>query len=169
MTTQTFTKMAPPAWLLAMWKEIDDKTFGKRVRLFCGKRGLQSRRRRLAWARDDPQQSARLRRHGLHRLSRGDRILGQPVAQDLSWHRRNDIRRSRHDAQEAFDVPLLLHGQSRSIQGRPLDRSGGPHGLLEARDEQRRRRPRLLSRVHSRLTQPKTISQNIVSRPAKAG
>lgn len=25
----TFTKMPPPAWLLAMWKEIDDKTFGK--------------------------------------------------------------------------------------------------------------------------------------------
>ena len=33
MTTQenglTFTKTAPPEWLLAMWKEIDDKTFGK--------------------------------------------------------------------------------------------------------------------------------------------
>jgi hypothetical protein len=29
MSTQTFTKMAPPEWLLAMWKEIDDKTFGK--------------------------------------------------------------------------------------------------------------------------------------------
>ena len=29
MDTLTFTKMAPPEWLLAMWKEIDDKTFGK--------------------------------------------------------------------------------------------------------------------------------------------
>ena len=29
MTTMTFTKIAAPAWLLAMWKEIDDKTFGK--------------------------------------------------------------------------------------------------------------------------------------------
>jgi hypothetical protein len=29
MTSTTFTKTAPPAWLLAMWKEIDDKTFGK--------------------------------------------------------------------------------------------------------------------------------------------
>ena len=29
MTSMTFTKMAPPEWLLAMWKEIDDKTFGK--------------------------------------------------------------------------------------------------------------------------------------------
>jgi len=33
MTTEentiTFTKTAPPEWLMAMWKEIDDKTFGK--------------------------------------------------------------------------------------------------------------------------------------------
>jgi len=26
MSTITFTKTGPPAWLLAMWKEIDDKT-----------------------------------------------------------------------------------------------------------------------------------------------
>jgi hypothetical protein len=29
MTTMTFTKTTPPQWLLDMWKEIDDKTFGK--------------------------------------------------------------------------------------------------------------------------------------------
>ncbi|WP_428489746.1 hypothetical protein [Rhodopila sp.] len=29
MTTQSFTKMAPPQWLLDMWQEIDAKTFGK--------------------------------------------------------------------------------------------------------------------------------------------
>ena len=29
MTTITFTKTPPPRWLLDMWKEIDDKTFGK--------------------------------------------------------------------------------------------------------------------------------------------
>jgi hypothetical protein len=29
MTTINFTKTAAPGWLLAMWKEIDDKTFGK--------------------------------------------------------------------------------------------------------------------------------------------
>jgi hypothetical protein len=28
MTTITFTKTAAPEWLLAMWREIDDKTFG---------------------------------------------------------------------------------------------------------------------------------------------
>ena len=27
--TLTFTKTKPPEWLLAFWKEIDDKTFGK--------------------------------------------------------------------------------------------------------------------------------------------
>src|SRR5260370_25294829 len=29
VTTQTMRKTAPPEWLLAFWKEIDDKTFGK--------------------------------------------------------------------------------------------------------------------------------------------
>ncbi len=28
MNTMTMTQTAPPAWLLAFWKEIDDKTFG---------------------------------------------------------------------------------------------------------------------------------------------
>ena len=28
-TTLTLKRTAPPAWLLAMWKEIDDKTFGQ--------------------------------------------------------------------------------------------------------------------------------------------
>ena len=29
MSTTTFTKTAPPEWLSAFWKEIDDKTFGQ--------------------------------------------------------------------------------------------------------------------------------------------
>lgn len=29
MTSMTFTKKAPPLWLLDFWQEIDDKTFGK--------------------------------------------------------------------------------------------------------------------------------------------
>jgi hypothetical protein len=29
MTSMTFTKTSPPQWLLDMWKEIDDKTFGR--------------------------------------------------------------------------------------------------------------------------------------------
>jgi hypothetical protein len=44
MTSQTFTKMAPPPWLLAMWKEIDDKTFGKGFDWFRTGCGVQSRR-----------------------------------------------------------------------------------------------------------------------------
>ena len=59
MTTVTFTKTAPPPWLLAMWKEIDDKTFGKGFDCFAEDADLQSRRRRLARPRDHPQQSAR--------------------------------------------------------------------------------------------------------------
>lgn len=35
MNSITFTKMAPPEWLLAMWKEIDDKTFGKGFNCFA--------------------------------------------------------------------------------------------------------------------------------------
>ena len=33
MSTKTFTKTAQPEWLLAMWKEIDDKTFDNLPRL----------------------------------------------------------------------------------------------------------------------------------------
>ena len=29
METRPFTRTTPPEWLLAFWKEIDDKTFGK--------------------------------------------------------------------------------------------------------------------------------------------
>ena len=34
-TTLTMKKMAPPSWLLAFWKEIDDKTFGKGFNCFA--------------------------------------------------------------------------------------------------------------------------------------
>jgi len=29
MQVSSFTKKDPPQWLLDMWREIDDKTFGK--------------------------------------------------------------------------------------------------------------------------------------------
>ncbi len=35
MTPMTFTKKEPPEWLLAFWKEIDDKTFGKGFECFA--------------------------------------------------------------------------------------------------------------------------------------
>ena len=35
MTSMTFTKTAAPQWLLAMWEEIDDKTFGKGMDCFA--------------------------------------------------------------------------------------------------------------------------------------
>jgi hypothetical protein len=39
--------------------------------------------------------------------------------------------------QEAVHGSFLLHGQSRSIQGQPLGRSGRSHRLLEAGEERR--------------------------------
>lgn len=42
VTTHTMTKTAPPAWLLAFWKEIDDKTFGQGFECFA-------RTRRSCW------------------------------------------------------------------------------------------------------------------------
>jgi hypothetical protein len=54
MDTITFTKTAAPAWLLAMWKEIDDKTFGKGFRLLRRGCSLQPRCCRLARTRGDP-------------------------------------------------------------------------------------------------------------------
>ncbi len=35
MTSMTFTKTAPPVWLLNMWKEIDNKTFGAGFECFA--------------------------------------------------------------------------------------------------------------------------------------
>ena len=35
MAALTMTKTAPPAWLLAFWKEIDDKTFGEGMSCFA--------------------------------------------------------------------------------------------------------------------------------------
>jgi len=35
MNTISFTKTAVPDWLLAMWKEIDEKTFGKGMDCFA--------------------------------------------------------------------------------------------------------------------------------------
>jgi len=35
MNTITFTKTAAPDWFLAMWKEIDEKTFGKGMDCFA--------------------------------------------------------------------------------------------------------------------------------------
>ena len=51
MSTQTFTKTTPPDWVLAFWKEIDDKTFGKGFELLHEGCRLQPRRCRLARAR----------------------------------------------------------------------------------------------------------------------
>jgi hypothetical protein len=75
MNTQTFTKIAPPEWLLAMWKEIDDKTFGKGFDCFADNAvcnlGVAD------W-------------HGRETIRANLRAF--IVAQDLPWHRGDDVR-----------------------------------------------------------------------------
>ena len=54
MTSRTFTKAPAPDWLLAFWREIDDKSWGKGFECFTEDANRQSRCRRLAWARGYP-------------------------------------------------------------------------------------------------------------------
>jgi hypothetical protein len=54
-----FTKKEPPQWLLDMWKEIDDKTFGKGFDCFtedavCNLGVAQCLRRRQGRTRKQP-------------------------------------------------------------------------------------------------------------------
>ena len=72
MTTQEkivpFTKTEPPEWLLAFWKEIDDKTFGKGFDCFAEDAvcnlGVAD------WhGRSDPEEPESIHRHRLYRAS----------------------------------------------------------------------------------------------------
>jgi hypothetical protein len=42
MDSMTFMKTAPPEWLLAFWKEIDDKTFGEGFDCFARRPSVAS-------------------------------------------------------------------------------------------------------------------------------
>jgi hypothetical protein len=85
-----FTKKEPPQWLLDMWKEIDDKTFGKGFDCFTedaicnlgvadwhGREAIRNNLRQL---------------QGLYRASRCRRVLVQPPAQGFSWQGWHEIR-----------------------------------------------------------------------------
>ena len=90
MTTMTFTKTAPPRWLLDMWKEIDDKTFGKGFDCFAEDAicnlGVAD------WhGRETIRNNLRAFIEGIYRASRRGRILGQPVAEDLPRRRDDDL------------------------------------------------------------------------------
>ena len=87
MTSKPFTKTAPPSWLLAFWKEIDDKTFGKGFDCFAedavANLGVSDWHGREA-IRANP---SRLHRHRFHGASRRSRVLGWRIAQGLPRHR----------------------------------------------------------------------------------
>ena len=134
MTTMTFTKTAPPPWLLAMWKEIDDKTFGKGFDCFAEDADLQSRRRRLARPRGDPQQSARTSStRVLPRITTSSSIWDSPLLK--IFH--GKVAMTFDDPSIAPVRPTMTHFfymDEGSDQGQALDRIGRPDRLLERRD-----------------------------------
>ena len=77
MTSKTFENKPAPQWLLDMWREIDDKTFGAGFDCFRRGRHLQSRCRGLAWTRSDQSKPEGIHRYGLHRPARGEGVLGR--------------------------------------------------------------------------------------------
>src|SRR5580693_942692 len=92
MTTLTVTKTTPPEWLLAFWKEIDDKTFGKGFE--CLVEDATCRLGVAEWnGREAIRENLRLHRHRVYSTPRRRRVLGRRVDQDLSRHRHDEARR----------------------------------------------------------------------------
>jgi hypothetical protein len=114
MTTQEstvpFTNTAPPEWLLAFWKEIDDKTFGKGFDCFAEDAvcnlGVAD------WhGREAIRKNLKVHRHGLYRASRRGGVLGWRAAQGLSRDRDHETRRPRQEHCETLHGSLFLYGQ----------------------------------------------------------
>ena len=129
-TTMTFTKKPAPDWLLAFWKEIDEKTFGKGFDCFtedavCNLgiadwHGREAIRENLRAFIDT----------GFTALHNVVEYLGRRIAEGVPWHRDNDARRSHQAGREAGHDALLLHGRGRSDQGASLVRFGGTCRIL---------------------------------------
>ena len=83
METHSFTKIEPPEWILAFWKEIDDKTFGEGFNCFAEDaicnlgvadwKGRETIRKNLRELVD----------RGFTPLHRVTRILGRRIAQSF--------------------------------------------------------------------------------------
>ena len=126
MTTQTFTKMAPPQWLLEMWKEIDEKTFGKGFDCFAENavcnlgvadwHGRETIRANLRAFIDT----------GFTACHEVVEYWDSPQLKIFHGKVAMTFDDPGHGAQEAFHGPLLLHGSGRPIQGQPLDWGGWP-------------------------------------------
>ena len=109
MTSMTFTKTAAPLWLLAMWKEIDEKTFG--IGFDCFADDAVCNLGVADWhGRETIRENLRLFIDPrLHRSPRRVGILGQPRPEDLARQGGDDFRRPFDGLGPPVDVPLLLH------------------------------------------------------------
>jgi len=128
--TNTFTKTAAPDWLMAMWKEIDDKTFGKGFDCFADDavcnlgvadwQGRETIRENLRAFIDTGftahHEVVEYWDGGSLKVFRGIITMtpddkGQPVVKPIYG-------------------PLLLHGRVRSYKSEPLDRCSWPDRVL---------------------------------------
>ncbi len=125
-TTLTFTKTEPPEWLLAFWKEIDDKTFGKGFDCF-----VEDATCRLGVAEWNGREAIRKNLRAfidtgftaLHHVTEywdgGSIKVFRGVVTMTPGDRSKGVV-------QACDDPLLLYGRGRSHQSPQLDRFGGP-------------------------------------------
>ena len=131
MTTMTFTKTAPPQWLLDMWKEIDDKTFGKGFDCFA-----ENAICNLGVADWHGRETIRDNLRAF--IDKGFTALHDVVEY---WDSpslkvfRGTVTMKFDDAEagdgQTDDDAFLLHGPSRSDQGQALVRIGRSDRLLE--------------------------------------
>ena len=132
----TFTKTAAPPWLLAMWKEIDDKTFGKGFDCFAEDaicnlgvadwHGREAIRNNLRQFIDK----------GFTALHDVVEYWDSPLLKVFHGKVAMNFDDPDIAAGAADDGAFLLHGRKRSDQGQALDRSGRSHRLLvKARDQ----------------------------------
>jgi hypothetical protein len=129
-TILTFTKTEPPEWLLAFWKEIDDKTFGKGFDCF-----VEDATCRLGVAEWNGREVIRKNLRAfidtgftaLHHVTEYWDGGSIKVFRGVVTMTPDD--RSQRSSQ-ACDDPLLLHGPGHSHQSPQLDWVGGPGGVL---------------------------------------
>ena len=133
MTTMTVTNTEAPAWLLAMWKEIDDKTFGAGFDCFADDavctlgvadwRGRETIRENLRQFIDK----------GFTAKHDVVEYWDSPLLKVFHGKVGMTFDGSSLQPGAPDDGPLLLHGRERSPEGAPLDWFGWPDRVLTAR------------------------------------
>src|SRR3974390_2487429 len=126
----TMTETVPPAWLLAFWKEIDDKTFGKGFDCFtedaiCNLgvadwHGREQIRENLRAFIDT----------GFTALHKVVEYWDAGSLEGISRYGYDDPGRQKQTSSEAGDDALFLHGRERPQQGPSVVWCGRPHPIL---------------------------------------